>query len=538
MLYTLNNRHIEFKNRIKKWVKENISDKQYASLSKELLESLKSLKIAGFHSPKPFAGHAKDFLFHVLAIEEISKINPNISLSIITNYLFENDILKYGSKNQIIKYVNPVDKGKAIASVAILDEKNNYELTSINTKAILEGDNYFISGEKFCHSNIENADFILIFALTNLELNKRGLSAFIIEKDYDGVEIIKNNEELLYSQGIIKLNNVKVPKENLVGVENNGEKMIINTLISSHLSLSAHYLGISKKIYNELLENLKKTNNPIYNNTLLSKFTDIASEINSCELQVLSGAEKKSNGLDSTLDSAYSKKFAFNIAKKILNEDLSSKLKSSELKEISKIKDFNLSNIYSSDIEKINELIAELLTKDLDKEEKTSIKYTKKTVERKKIIFNSAFPEQNVDELLKEIHPIIKNSHECELDSDLEHCDLAVSVGLGIGDRENIYTAEKFASKIGAVIACSYPVSSELQWLDKDRLIGTLGKSFYGEAYFALGISGNREHLSGLKDAGTIIAINKDKHAPIFSNCDYGIVGDVNQILPILIEKF
>lgn len=532
MLYTLNDRHIEFKNKIKKWSEENIASNQNILLSKELLENLKSLKILGFHSPKPFAGRAKNFLFHCIAITEIAKVNPNISLSIITNYLFESTLIKFGNKEQIIKYVNSVDRGDSIASVAILDKKNDYDIKNISTKAKLEDKNYILNGEKFCHSNIENSNFILIFA--KLDNSSDDISAFIIEKDYDGVEIISNSDNLLYSQGIIKLNNVKVPKENLLGIENDGASIIKSILISAHLSISSHYLGLSIKIYQELLNIVKEEIQNI-DEKFLNAFSKFSAEIESCKIHIYSTAEKKNNGLESLKESAYSKLLAYNIANNFITTDfLKGKI---DEKYINKIIDFNLSNIYSSDIENTNELLYKLLANDNKKDINYPSKIEEHKIKRKKIIFNSSNMDKNIDDLINVIKPFVNKDNKSNIYDDIENANIAVGVGLGIGDRENIYMAEKFAEKIGGVIACTYSISKELHWLPSDRIISTFIKIFSGDIYFAFGLSGNKEHLSGIKGAKNIIAINTDKHAKIFSECDYGIVGDINEILPILINK-
>ena len=90
------------------------------------------------------------------------------------------------------------------------------------------------------------------------------------------------------------------------------------------------------------------------------------------------------------------------------------------------------------------------------------------------------------------------------------------------------------AAAAGAAIGCSRPVAEQLQYLPLDRYVGMSGQKFAGNLYIACGISGAIQHLKGIKDASTIVAINTNANAPIFKNADYGIVGDVNEILPLL----
>ncbi|MBW2128519.1 MAG: electron transfer flavoprotein subunit alpha/FixB family protein [Deltaproteobacteria bacterium] len=122
-------------------------------------------------------------------------------------------------------------------------------------------------------------------------------------------------------------------------------------------------------------------------------------------------------------------------------------------------------------------------------------------------------------------------------DVDIAEADILVSVGRGIGKPENIPLAQEFADAIGATLSCSRPVADE-GWLPKSRQVGTSGKTVRPKVYIALGISGAYQHQAGMKNSGTIIAVNKDPQAPIFGFAHYGIIGDVMKVLPILKEKF
>ncbi len=118
-------------------------------------------------------------------------------------------------------------------------------------------------------------------------------------------------------------------------------------------------------------------------------------------------------------------------------------------------------------------------------------------------------------------------------DVDISKADIVVSVGRGIKEAKNIPLIEEFAAAVGGVVACSRPVA-DAEWLPKDRLVGSSGKTIKPKLYIAIGISGSFQHLTGMKNADTIIAINKDPEAPIFSEADYGIVDDLFKVLPVL----
>ncbi|MCD4677468.1 MAG: electron transfer flavoprotein subunit alpha/FixB family protein [Desulfobacula sp.] len=118
-------------------------------------------------------------------------------------------------------------------------------------------------------------------------------------------------------------------------------------------------------------------------------------------------------------------------------------------------------------------------------------------------------------------------------DVDIAAADILVSVGRGIGKPENLSIADAFAKKIGATLSCSRPVADE-GWLPKSRQVGISGKTVKPKVYIALGISGAFQHQAGMKNAQTIIAVNTDPAAPIFSVAHYGIIGDVMEVLPEL----
>ncbi|HEX8775120.1 MAG TPA: electron transfer flavoprotein subunit alpha/FixB family protein [Pyrinomonadaceae bacterium] len=119
---------------------------------------------------------------------------------------------------------------------------------------------------------------------------------------------------------------------------------------------------------------------------------------------------------------------------------------------------------------------------------------------------------------------------------DLTKADVIVAVGRGIKSKENIALAEKLAEVLGGDIAASRPIC-DAEWLPIDRQIGSSGQTVAPKLYIALGISGAIQHLVGMKNAGTIVAVNKDPEAPIFDIADYGIVGDLFEVLPVLTEE-
>ncbi|HEX9962575.1 MAG TPA: electron transfer flavoprotein subunit alpha/FixB family protein [Pyrinomonadaceae bacterium] len=125
---------------------------------------------------------------------------------------------------------------------------------------------------------------------------------------------------------------------------------------------------------------------------------------------------------------------------------------------------------------------------------------------------------------------------EAKASVDLTKSEVIVAVGRGIKSQENIAVAQALADALGADLAASRPIC-DAEWLPIDRQIGSSGQTVAPKVYIALGISGAIQHIVGMKNASTIVAINKDGEAPIFDIADYGIVGDLFEAVPVLIEE-
>jgi electron transfer flavoprotein alpha subunit len=125
---------------------------------------------------------------------------------------------------------------------------------------------------------------------------------------------------------------------------------------------------------------------------------------------------------------------------------------------------------------------------------------------------------------------------EAKASVDLSKSQIIVAVGRGIKSQENLAIAQQLADVLGADLAASRPIC-DAEWLPIDRQIGSSGQTVAPKVYIALGISGAIQHIVGMKNAGTIVAINKDAEAPIFDRADYGIVGDLFEAVPVMIEE-
>ena len=120
---------------------------------------------------------------------------------------------------------------------------------------------------------------------------------------------------------------------------------------------------------------------------------------------------------------------------------------------------------------------------------------------------------------------------------DITEAKVIVCIGRGVEKAEDVNLAREMAKVVGGELGCSRPIAEELQWLPEEVYLGISGKKVKPDLYIGLGVSGQIQHVSGIRDSKVIFAINRDENAPIFEAADYGIVGDLYQVVPQLIQE-
>ena len=117
---------------------------------------------------------------------------------------------------------------------------------------------------------------------------------------------------------------------------------------------------------------------------------------------------------------------------------------------------------------------------------------------------------------------------------DLTKSDIVIAAGRGFSEEADLTLARDLAEKLDAGLGCSRPLAEGVNWMPKEAYIGVSGLMLSPKAYIGIGVSGQMQHMVGVKSASVVFAINKDQNAPIFKQCDYGLVGDLNSVLPAI----
>lgn len=517
----------------------------------EAIKKFGEMGLMGIPYPKEYGGAGLDVLSYAIAVEELSRVDGGTGVILSAHVsLGSYPIFAFGTEEQKQKYLVPLAKGEKIGAFGLTEPNAGSDAGGTETTAELDGDYYILNGNKIFITNGGEADTYVVFAVTTPGIGTRGISAFIVEKGWEGFTFGDHYDKLgIRSSATAELifNDVKVPKENLLGKEGEGFKIAMSTLDGGRIGIAAQALGIAQGAYEHALEYSRERvqfGKPICQQQGVSfKLADMATKLRASRLLVYSAAELKEHHEPYSMEAAMAKQYASDSCLEIVNDALqifggSGYLKGMEVERA--YRDAKICTIYEGTNEIQRVVIASHIIGKMPKSESGGGKKKPKTGitgARKKMMFKKGSPKERVDALVEELK---KDGYDFTVgidpDTPISQADRVVSAGKGIGAIENMELIRALAYQAGAAVGSSRPVAETLKYLPLNRYVGMSGQKFNGNLYIACGISGAGQHLKGIKDATTIVAINTNANAPIFKNADYGIVGDVMEILPLLTE--
>ncbi|WP_462350534.1 acyl-CoA dehydrogenase family protein [Fusobacterium varium] len=515
----------------------------------EAVKKLGEMGILGTPFPKEYGGAGLDMLSYAIAVEELSRVDGGTGVILSAHVsLGSYPIFAYGTEEQKQKYLVPLAKGEKLGAFGLTEPNAGSDAGGTETTAVLEGDYYILNGGKIFITNADKAETYIVFAVTTPDIGTRGISAFIVEKGWEGFTFGDHYDKMgIRSSSTAELifNNVKVPKENLLGKEGEGFKIAMSTLDGGRIGIASQALGIAQGAFENALEYAKEREQfgkPIAFQQVISfKLADMATKLRAARFLVYSAAELKENHENYAMESAMAKQYASDVCLEIVNEALqifggTGYLKGMEVERA--YRDAKICTIYEGTNEIQRVVIASHLIGKMPKSDGGSKKPSSKghaTGIRKNIIIKEGSAKERVEALVEALKA---DGYDftvgIDIDTPISKADRVVSAGKGIGPKENMELIKKLAIQAGAAIGSSRPVAETLRYLPLNRYVGMSGQKFNGNLYIACGISGAGQHLKGIKDATTIVAINNNPNAQIFKNADYGIIGTVEEILPLL----
>lgn len=295
----------------------------------ETFKKMGELGLLGIPFPEKYGGVGGDTISYALAVEEVGRACGGTGLSYAAAVsLGASPIYYFGTEEQREKFLVPLASGEALGAFGLTEPNAGSDAGGTRTKAVLDNDSYLINGEKTFITNAEYSRTIIVTAYTGKDsAGKNIISAFIVPTDSEGITIRSNYEKLGVrgsNTSEIKLENVRVPKENLLGDPEKGFKQFLYTLDGGRISIGALSVGIAQAAFESAL---KYSQERVQFGNTISKFqaiqfklADMAMEIELARNMVLKAAWLKDNKRPFTKESAMAKLFASETAFRVSNQ--------------------------------------------------------------------------------------------------------------------------------------------------------------------------------------------------------------------------
>ena len=334
---TLSFRLTEEQDMLRKTVRE-ISEENFKEKAREIdkthrfprenFELLAKLGMTGLTLPEQYGGGGMDCISYAILIEEIARVCATTSVIIAVHLsLCSMPIAKFGSNFLKEKYLKKLAKGEILGAYCLSETGSGSDAANMLTRATEKGDFYILNGTKAWITNGSEADLYIVFAQTNPELKHKGITAFLVEKNMPGVSFGKLEDKLGIRASAtcqVRLDNVKVRKENILGNVGDGFKIAMMTLDRGRIGIASQAIGIAQGSYDLAVSYAKERDafgQKIINfQAIQFMLVEIATEIEAGRLLIYQAANRYDQGLDFTKHSAIAKLFCSELATKAANK--------------------------------------------------------------------------------------------------------------------------------------------------------------------------------------------------------------------------
>ena len=293
-------------------------------LDPALVKQCFDLGLMGIETPEEFGGAGSSFFTAILAVEELSRVDASVGVFVdVQNTLVNNALIHWGNQEQKTKYLPQLASAK-VGAYALSEAGSGSDAFAMQTRAVDKGDHYLLNGQKLWITNGNEAEIFVLFANANPEAGYRGITAFIVEKGFEGFSVGKKENKLgirASSTTELILADCKVPKENVLGEVGKDYKTSIETLNEGRIGIGAQMIGIARGAldaaiaYTSERQQFGKSINQFQG--VQFQIAEMATELEAARLLVYNAARMKDAGMNFVKEAAMAKLFSSRAAERI-----------------------------------------------------------------------------------------------------------------------------------------------------------------------------------------------------------------------------
>ncbi len=300
---------------------------EHAKMDPVIIRQLFELGLMGVETPEEYGGTGASFFMAIIGVEELSRVDPSVGVLMdVQNTLVNNALVRWGSPEQKKKYL-PRLASDTVGAYALSEAGSGSDAFAMQTRAVDKGDHYELTGQKLWITNGNEAEIFVVFANAKPEEGYRGITAFIVEKEFEGFAVGKKENKLgirASSTTEIILDGCKVPRENVLGEFGKGYKVSIETLNEGRIGIGAQMIGLARGAFEAALrytgerEQFGKAINQFQG--VQFQLAELATEIEAARLMVYNTARLKDAGLPFVKEAAMAKLYSSRAAEHIASK--------------------------------------------------------------------------------------------------------------------------------------------------------------------------------------------------------------------------
>lgn len=333
MLFKTNEAHEALRKKVREFAETVVAPVAFEldrenKFPEDIVAQMADLGIMGLPTAEEYGGAGADVISYAIAVEELSRVDGGVGVILSAHTsLGTYPIDHFGTEEQKQKYLLPLAKGEKLGAFGLTETNAGSDAGETETTAVLDGDHYILNGQKIFITNAPAADTYVVFAVTTPDIGTHGISAFIVEKDFEGFTFSDHYDKLgIRSSTTAELhfNNVRVPKENLLGKEGKGFGIAMKTLDGGRVGIASQAAGIAQGAIDEAVQYTKERSQfgrriSQFQNTQFT-LANMQTKADAARLLVYRAADAKGKKIPYSHLAAMAKLFAAETASEVTNK--------------------------------------------------------------------------------------------------------------------------------------------------------------------------------------------------------------------------